>query len=824
MAKNKDIVLTEDAIVKRIDEVAKRMVAEGNRSVAKSTSSRNNSSNITFGSVDPHVKARVAEKVSNKVILESNPTMTRAIEILTGFIVCPNGGSVVTLNYEATIPSDDKLNKEASVVASIIDDYFTNTIKLQNEVSDMVYKTLALDGSHVTAFIPDSQINSLYDSTALESGIKELIPKLNPEGSGGKTKLVSVVNDPSVMLLAENKRYLQMSRVGNESSEKAGINAARVLRKRRIFRDVPSVKLERGTGLNEITAAIKKTIPSEACKPIIFKGEPDNPYYYIIALDEDGYPIEVNEEIDYDKDLASLDGKQTDKEQLQKLSMNIKGSGSKVNTLPELQEEFNRYLEADIIPSLIEGDYAEKYTLKDDEMIKTIMFHRFLKNQRTRLLMLPAHLVSYFCFETDKYGVGESLISRTKALSKIYTVMFYANFLGSLANATPQKEVVIDFDSEDIDQNKTFEMVVNELIMARLNNFDFNFNGPSDVIRNIMKSGVEFKLNNLETGDLPNMNIEVNDKKRDRQPVNSEFLELLTKLITMRFGFSHELVDNSYSPQFSSQVNQNNDITARQMTKYTTMASDKLTDRVIKETLNTPSLITKLTDAMSGKDEREKYERLEYILANLTVSLPAPDNASINEKHEAIEDNLKVIRTIVDAIIPDSIFEGVENVSRDYMEQVRETITGFFMTDYIRKNSSFKHIIDKIRTSEGIKSIINGEGEFKEILMEVFAEHAISVMKTDGELDAELTKAEEELAAKLDGEDEDAIDYDDTPEEEELADIDSGEDDDVDLPEDDNIDNTDDTVTDDTDEGVVETDNTADDEGGDDLDIPTIDV
>ncbi|AFI55325.1 hypothetical protein TSMG0042 [Halocynthia phage JM-2012] len=768
MAK-KDIVITEASVSQRIDSVASRMVAEGNRSVEKSLSK--SGKNISFGAVSPHIQSRVSEKVSNKVILESNPTMSRAIEILTGFIVCPNGGSVVTLHYDASVKSmDDKYNKDATTIAALLDDYFTNTVKLQNEVNTMVYNTLATDGAYVTAFIPDSQITQIYESAALEAEMKKLTDGNTDAAKSNKP--VSVIKDPSVLLLSETRRYLanfKAAEAGNESAagKKAGLNAARVLRKRRVFKESPSVKLSRGKGKDEITAAIRKNIPSEAVKPIVFKGEPNNPYGYIFALDEDGYPIEIDEDIDFNKDLAKLSGDNTSKDQLKKLANNLPTGGS-ANTLPQLQEEFNKYLETDVMENLISGEYAEKYSLEDDELIKTIMFHRYLKNQKTRLLFMPEHLVNYFCFDTNSQGVGESLISRTKALSKIYTVMFYANFIGNLSNATPHKEVIVDFDSEDIDQNKTLEMVVNELILSRVNSFDFNFNGPSDVIKNIMKHGVEFKLNNLDNGDLPNMNIEVNDKKYDKSPVDTDFLEMLTKLITMRVGFSPELVDRSFSPNFSSQVNQDNDITARQTTRYTTMASEKLSDRVIKETLNTPALLNTLVDSLDGNSE-DKWERVETVLANLNVTLPQPSNSSITEKSEIIEDNIKVIQTIVDTIVPDSMFEGVENASREYMEGVREMITSYFMSDYIRRNSSFKHIVDKIRTSDGLKQIVGGEGDIKGIMMEVFAEHAEEVIVRDKVLDKEITDAEDEITRKLEEEANalnDEIEGDDLPNEE----------------------------------------------------------
>lgn len=749
-------VIKESDVAARIDRVSQRMVAQSNKSVEQEATSHGK--NISFGALESHSQTQISDKISNQVILESNPQMARAIEILTGLIVCPNGGSTTVLHFDANVTyADEKYKKDAAAVCQVLDDHFTNVVKLQAEVYEMVYQSLATDGAYVTVFIPDSNITRVFDEAGLESGIKEIY---NSDKVGvtsdDNNELIKVTQDIRILTVPETKRYinaLKASNVGNESEKNkaAGVNAARIMRKRRLVRKNPTLHLDMGKGGDEAHSPLIKRIPSEAIKPMVFKGEADDPYAHVIIVDEDGYPVEIEEEIDFDKDLRQMSGSTAQDQQIKLIANNFSQMKTKsVSTMRQLHQEFNSILEKDIFESLVDGTYTEKYKLKDDDVISTIMFHRMLKKQKTRLLFVPDHLVSYFCFDTDRYGVGRSLISKTKALSNIYTVMFYANFIGSLSNAIPHKKVNIDFDEEDIDQNQSLEMVINELILSKVGSFDFDFRGPSDVIRNLQKHGIQFDLNNVDNGDLPNMNINIEDMKKDNRPVDPTFLELITKLLSMRIGFSPDLIDNSFRPEFSSQVVRDNDLTARQISQYIVTAGEKLTDRVLKQTSNDPNIIAKCLEVMDGKEEG-KEERLEQVLMNLNVSLPTADNSSINEKMEIIEDNIKVIKLIVDTLFPNNMVDGIDNMSVEHMDGIREMALSYFLQDYIRRNSSFKGIVDKVRSAEGIKEILDGESASKEVLMEVFAEYAEKIMVKDRTMDKKLTEAEEELEEKLNG-------------------------------------------------------------------------
>lgn len=810
-------VVKESDIAARISKISSRLIADGNQSISSSVK-RNRNKNITFNELSAHTDSRTNELTSNQVILESNPTLNRAIEILTGMITCPNGGSTVSLYYDATSNlMDDKYNKDATAIAGVLSDHFTNIVKLHNEVSDMVYQTLATEGAYITAFIPAKTVDKVFDSVALEAEMKNLSTLSTTKLVNNELPLISVLKDPNILTLPDTKRYVSelKATIGNESESKAQVNAARVMRKKRVYKETPMISAESAKvsdSVESMTPAIVKRLSTIATKPIIFKGNAHDPYGYIIALDEDGYPIEHKEEIDFDKDLRSMSGKNTKDAQIKKIANNFSNSKvnvSTVNSLDALQDRITEHLEREIFDAIGDGTYTDKYTLKDDTTFNTLMFHRVLKNQKTRLLFLPEHQVNYFCFDIDAYGVGRSLVSKTKAISNIYTILFYANFMGNLSNAIPHKEVVIDFDEADLDQNKTLEMVMDELIQSKVGNFDFNHRGPSDIIRNNAKFGMEFKLQNVDNGDLPAMNIEVNDKKRDNRQVDSSFLELLNKLITQKIGFSSSVVDDSYSPQFSSQVNQNNDITARQISKYISMVTDNLSDRVVKQTINDPVIMSKCLDAMGGDD---KVNRLENVLANLTVSLPNADNSSINEKTEVIENNIGVIELIVETLFPDSTVDGVDNMSAEHMEGFRDMAKSYFIQDYLRKNSSYRGIVDKVRTTDGLKAILDGEGNYKDVVMEAFADYTEKVIIKDAILDKKLSDAEGDIDEKLAEEQrlKDEIDGA-TPEEDNADDSTTDPEDDVEEEE----------STTDPEDDVEE----ADDDGEvDDLGVPTIDV
>ena len=749
MADNK--ILREEDVKERLNSRAKRLLTENQQS--PTTEFGKGTSNIKFGGIDQVAKINAGERVSNQVILESNPNLSRAIEILAGLITCPNGGSTVTLTYDADVlGADNRYTDNAINVCKILDGFFTKTYKLPSKLPTMVRDTLGETGSYITAFIPDSNINSMLANTGLESEATKLTNELDLaqlysvglEGDGTKqtTKAnsksaITYTSNPDILKLRSMREALLHNKgttdrkvtynAGLESDDvqreaSVMINPASILKRRRLYKTNPVARMGRSKGDEETSRAMIMHMPSESCSPMIFRGEPDEPFGYIFALDADGYPVTCDEEIDFDKDLRSM-GKENEEDKfIKRIANNFAagGAGKSYGNINDLYREFRQYLEADVYAKVTDGTYGEDYTLDEDSLLSKIAFHRLLRNQKTHLLYLPTHLVNYFCYDVDSLGIGRSLVSRTKALSNIYTVLFYANFMGSLSNAIPRKLVTIDFDKEDFDKNKRMEEIVNKLVMSQVGNFDFDYRGPSDLMNNLMKHGLEFKMNNVEDGDIPAMDIDIVDKKREIRPIDNTTLDNVSKLISMRVGFAPNVIDQSYSARFSSEVVRDNDLTARQVAAYILKTSDKISDHCVKYTINDPILMGECLSVIKGDD---KEGTLSEILANLVVTTPTTESSGIAENVENIQEIINAVNEIVDNLYPRSYIATMGGTSEAEMADFQETLKASLLEDYMRTNTSFKNMIDDVIDLDKLGTLFENQPERHVGLMPIFSEY-----------------------------------------------------------------------------------------------------
>lgn len=753
MFKNEKILREED-IQQRISAQAERLIGQNNTSFEQTV--KKGSNNINFGGVERLTEINAAEKISNQIIMESNPQLERSVSIMSGLITCPNGGSKPTLTYSAGNDSDDKTyNVAADKVCKILDDYFTNVDKLPKRLYDMVYKILGIDGSYVTAFIPDSNISAMAES-GLESAIKEVInssstKKISLDTAADSGTIYFSNNHNLLNLRAMREQKFQIKNAGygkaglENAKDKKGINSLAILKRRRNYKCERVVRMSKMTEA-ELYPAMNMQLPSESVAPMIFKSNPEEPFGFVVILDADGYPVTCDEEIDFDKDLRKMGIKDKTEENqfLTKIANNFTTSKRDMQnyTVNSVYDDFRRYLEKEIYDNLVEGTYAENYSLEEDQILSRIAFHRLLRNKKTHILYLPITMVNYFCFDVDRFGIGRSLVSKTKALSNIYTVLFYANFMGSLSNAIPRKRVTVDFDKDDFDKHKRMEEIVNQLVMSQVGSFNFDYNGPSQLMDNLTRHGLEFNFNNLDEGELPAMDIKIEDYKRDIRPIDTTTTDNVAKLIAMRTGFSPNLIDQSYSPKFSSEVLRENDVTARQLAGYHQRSSENTTDYVVKGTLNNPALMNQCLEACGGSDPEGL---LSDILTNLEVALPSDISLGLDENIDAINDVITAVDLIVDKLYPSSYANGIDNATSDQMSYFQDIIKGFLLEDYMRRNSSFKTMIDNVIDLGSLDSQFGMYEERKSGIMQIFADYVKVINKKDANIADDLNKQKEKL-------------------------------------------------------------------------------
>lgn len=830
-------ILTSQTILNRVERMASRAVATRRGvSYAEEKQPKDPISKIVLEQVSQRSQD---EMMASETILQLNPDTKRAMSILTGLIVCPNGGQRVKLNFklgELNNYQDDEKGNYRKVL-NVIQDYFTNDFNIQATQYDKVYRILTVQGAECYGIIPDSTVDVIINGQDGEVGLESLYkhnivtskefnngtltfkpcgflgsPTTKSNTSGlenalgrgqhrnlayddtvslgnktTRTALLRIVDNPDILkiplILEHNNRRRSGAALeryrAKSTTPKLGSKLHPNYSKRRNYKVSPVVAVANPTKFDAVGRPQVVYFPPESVIPVFYPGDPTNRFGAFILLDKNGNPLHKPTDNDAYRDLTKMAGQGNDDQmgsnqllgKMKNSLSNIKGYKDSAPAA-DLMKHFNNYIEKEFKTRLENGSYANTFDVGLDEVISRVMLSRVLQQQETYALFLPDDLLSYQAFDYNEFGVGVSLISTTKLMGTIRSVLFFANFMGELSNVVRQKELKVQLDEKDPRPTKTLETIINEVVL-KLNggNGIFNFSGPSDIITNLQRYALSVKMENMDVPGMPKMNIELEEKKRDVQPVDTTFMDLTKKLHMMDFGLSPEMVDQSFQPQFAAQILRENDITARIVSKYVGLLAECNKDFVRKYTFQDEELIKacvevielpKKKDAKEGEEtnlaleDNRYYEIIEEVLDVMVISTPDPDQNELEATFENVDNFTKIIDKVVEIIFGDTLRNTLDGDGAKYSQLLSDQLKANLLKDFLRGNNGIPSFIAKALDNEALEDVLNGEidgmVDFLEITkraVERLKEMDVKITETGKDVETEVVKEFDKKRAEL---------------------------------------------------------------------------
>lgn len=828
MTDENQVVVTRDDYRARADKLSSRVVSS-RRGVSYADSPYDKTPVAKYV-LEQISRQTSDDMLSSETILQMTPDTKRAMFILAGLITCPNGGQRVKLNYllgENGNHQDDE-NGNGRKVLDKIADFFTNTLDLNATQFDRVMRIISSQGAEAIMIIPDSALDTLIDSdknVGLESmravGIfkrevdgKLELPSLgflgNPTpvdakaSSAGLESALKVetsgaynpewcpegMNDKSVPVLKiiDNPNILRMPDILAHNSEVKSIAAlekaqgktplAKALHKnyykRRDYKANPIVAIPsptrwKATGRPKLVVA-----PPGSVVNVFYPGDPTRRIGSYVLLDGKGYPLQGQMESDAYRDLtkaASGQAKANDggsSQILSKVKQRFAGTGLG-NTAASVADSItmlSKQIEKEFRTRLEKGVYGQSFSVEVDEVMARIFAARALEQQETYALFVPDELFCYMAYDYDANGLGVSLVSQSKLMGAIRSVLFFANLLGELSNVIRQKELRVQFDERDPRPGRTLETVINEVV-AKLNGSAelFSFNGPSDIITGLQRFGLSVKLENMDVPGMPKMNVELEEKRRDIQPIDTTLMDLTRKQQMMEWGLSPETVDQSFGAQFAVQINRENEITARMISRLVTLTAQHNKEFITKYVQQDEELIKELLDEIevpkskrttvktttgdevetSNDDQLYKLGIIEEVLRVMVITPPEADQNELEVTSENVENFMKVIDKVVDTIFGDTLRNTLDNDGGKYSQMLSEQIKAAMLKDYLRLNNGIPGFVSKVLDPERLGDLLANEIEGLTSYLDI-ARKAIEALKG---ADVKVQYAGEDVEAKL---------------------------------------------------------------------------
>lgn len=745
-------VITERDITARLDRVVKNLVPASD----STTPRKSRNTDIGISGVMGHYHSSKLSKIASLVILESNPQLRRAIEILSGLIVNPDGSDKTELHYDATVPTVEGETKvtpdEVKDVVNYLETHFTDNVGIHKKLSSMVYDILSTDGADVEVYIPAALTEKLL-TTGNESEIKNhtFFPTSTDKTKSTFGNYISISTDPDT-LIKDVVYGTYGKQVGNERDKfkkKGKINIDKIMGSRRVLKESPLVEITKGDVKSSQFSSFVKDVPAEACVPVVNGSDIENPVAYYLLLDDTGHFIKVNEAVDFEKELRLASSKSNDGTNSIMANIASDFGLGKVNAVKSdavnavrLYDAFAEKLEAEMLTAIKNGNYGDSYTLDEDNHLAEIMLHRALRKKRTKMILVPASMVSYIAFDRNNSGVGVSLVMKAKLLSVLQSVLFYATYMGYLDQAIPKELIETTFDEADTNQEQTREMILQELDTSGNEVFSHAASNPATLMNKLRRRGVQMKFNNTQVGDLPTMDINRELIRRERNELDTDFLEMLNNQVTQSTGVSPQWVSDSYTPNFKAEIVRDNELIRRQVQRSVDTLTEGLTERVIKTVLNDPILTDSCLNKLKGESD-ERQRKLERILMHFNVSLPQPPELGVDLNNEALQDYLDTLDLILEAIINEGIIDGVEEMDYGKIESLRANMRAYFAVQFVSRNTMYRDIVDTLRDEDQLMDIVKGEGEQAKSIIGAAGEMAKFILRQDKKTKSKLDKVRE---------------------------------------------------------------------------------
>jgi len=473
-------------------------------------------------------------------------------------------------------------------------------------------------------------------------------------------------------------------------------------------------------------------VASEAVIPIHIPGDETKHIGYFILIDPaSGYPVSVNSNLTGSQSLSSLwqQANQGGSASglIQKARQNLIASNcGDTNNLEQIVRVYGSIVENNLINRLRNGVYEADYQISDNEEIYRIMLARSLAGKFTTMVYIPEEFVTYFAFKYHQNGTGKSLLDDLKIITSIRSILLFARVMAMTKSAINLTHVNMSLDPNDPDPEKTIEMGMHEVLKMRQNYLPLGINTPTDLVDWINRAGFEFTFDGHP--GIPQTKFDFESKNIQHQIPDDSLDENLRKQTYMAFGLSPETIDNGFNSDFATTVVSNNILLSKRVSQYQDVLCYFITDYVKKllscDEVYKEDVISFLTEnkkvlkKVLASEEVEKNSSdvengdlffiVEKYLEYLDISLPRPDETSVNSQLEAYNKYEEAIDKAIDSWISTEIITtDISGDISNYIDTIKKIVRAHYLRQWMSDNNFLTELSDLVTKDEDGKPNMN---------------------------------------------------------------------------------------------------------------------
>lgn len=643
------------------------------------------------------IKAILSERTEQlstaKGIMEIHPDIRLAKEISVAQILSPKDLS----DYDFRLAINKVLYKDKvrQNVLERIQELLNTHLELEDKVAEYLGDILYDHGAVVHLILPPAKIDDLVDSTIdLESFDQkknsDLFPDLNKHvyDSPALTKAgIDGIHDNYKVFYRSTIRETLIQKQHTTGYDFESFSFS--------FDDPKAAENETLT-LDDVleedrnVQALRIRISPDIVLPICDPSDKSKKFGYYILADDNGQLSSSCQDTGFMSDLLNRLKKALHDESSQEYTI-VKDLGfiDKDNkkkakeTVDGLLEKWVDLVEAPIREQIGKsGIINREVEVKDCQNFYRILLSRHLQKKKTRIIFVPAKLVSYMAFEFNELGHGVSLLEQTAYYSSIRAIVQLTGIMNMVHNSIPTTDVNITLDEDDDDPMGTIETIVHELSSMTTLNFPIGTVNPSDIVTSLQKAAYRIKV---DGGTMfPSTSTEMSDSGKQRTTqLNTDLDDQLRRKQYAGLGVSPDAIDQSLQGEFATQIVLNDILSAKRAMNKQRKFKACLKEYIMKVIEFSPYFVKELKDL--GVKDVPRFVR------SLEIVMPTADTSRIDQQSDSWDKLNRFVDEVFPAIISDDMLRGMAGIegefTRDMLDDVRNIFAAGVKRQWLRENN-----------------------------------------------------------------------------------------------------------------------------------------
>lgn len=483
--------------------------------------------------------------------------------------------------------------------------------------------------------------------------------------------------------------------------------------------------------------------PAESVITAHVPGDPENHVGYYLVIDgRTGNFITHERDANYFKELKiKLDQTAggSDQDKLAK-AMGYAVERDSRGDATGMTAMFENLLDKELRQAIELGTHGDTVEVKVPNNFYQVMFARQLKHQKTRLVYVPASMMTYVAFNYDTHGIGISLLEKTKLYSSLRAILMFASVMAGVKNSVGQRKLMVTLDDLDTDPEGTLEMVMDVFAGMQTSDLPIGTLSPPDIIDGLQRAGVQIVVDGGQS--FPGTKMELEEKQRDIPGPDSDLVERLKEIQYSGLSVSPELIDRTKESELATGITQANLLQAKRVMVYQSTYEKHLSNFMRQYIACGGRLFHEIRKAYEDNKSKKK-DTLPNIIAGLRIELPRPDTATVNSQKESFEAYRDFVDEAVMSYVNEETIEDIaegDNLG-DAVASIREQVKAHLLRQYMRKQGMLPEMDAFFMDKES--NAVSNLHEMTDQIAKIVKGVKSKLIKAEAKLDERLDKVRE---------------------------------------------------------------------------------